>query len=323
MNEEPHVDRSSAPNGQASGSAPGPKGEGRAATTWMTRARRLAMILLDLVPGLRRTLTEFARVEIIDRAMIIAAQTLFSVTPLLIVLASFSPHAMAKSLGDQFGSVMGFHQVTTTQLEDAATAQQVRTQTGVAGLVLVVVSALSFARAMQRMYERVWELDHRGGLRGSRRCLYWLVTWVAYLQALALLASLFSAKELSPVRLLVVLALSTLAWWWTARTLLLGRAPWANLLLGAALTGVALTIFARLSRVFMPAYVEANVAQFGRLGIIFAASTWLLIFGGVLVVAAVLGRVYTEELRLGDHLTRWVERRREGRRRPDVRPMGG
>jgi hypothetical protein len=46
----------------------------------------------------------------------------------------------------------------------------------------------------------------------------------------------------------------------------------------------------------MPAYVHANVQQFGALGLLFAASTWLLAFGAVLVVAALLGRVYTEEL---------------------------
>jgi membrane protein len=94
--------------------------------------------------------------------------------------------------------------------------------------------------------------------------------------------------------------------------LLQGRQPWLDLLPGAALTSVGLAVLTRTSEVVMPPYVAANVEQFGVLGLVFAASTWLLVFGGVLVVAAVLGRVVVVEPRLNQaygSLRRRLDRR--------------
>ena len=57
-----------------------------------------------------------------------------------------------------------------------------RAQTGIAGLLITLFSASSFARAIQRMYERVWEQPHVGGVVGLRRCLGWLIGWLVTLQ---------------------------------------------------------------------------------------------------------------------------------------------
>ena len=45
----------------------------------------------------------------------------------------------------------------------------------------------------------------------------------------------------------------------------------------------------------MPAYVDANADQFGTLGIILAISTWLIGFAAVMVAAALVGRVVSED----------------------------
>jgi membrane protein len=270
---------------------------------WVERGRTLTLRLLDVVPGVRRTLHELARVEVIDRALVIAAQSLFSVTPLLVVLAAFSPDRFATSLSYHLADVMGVDHSTTSDLTSVATSDQVRTQTGIGGIVIVIFSAMSFARALQRMFERVWELPHRGGLVGNRRCLLWLVAFVAYLQLIALATSVLRADDLTVLRIVAQVVLSVASWWWTARVLLMNRVGWQPLLLGAVVTAVGLALLSHFSQVFMPPYVQSSVAQFGGLGLVFAASTWLLAFGGVLVVAALLGRVYTEEIGVLRRLT--------------------
>ena len=45
----------------------------------------------------------------------------------------------------------------------------------------------------------------------------------------------------------------------------------------------------------MPPYVEANADQFGTLGIILAISTWLIGFAGIMVGAALVGRIVSED----------------------------
>ena len=259
-------------------------------------AKAWVVSLLDVVPGIRRLLREIARVEVIDRALVIAAQSLFSVVPLLIVIAAFSPHHVKEALVEEVSHAMGVEPSQTPGLDDIATSSdQVRTQTGIGGVFVVLVSALSFARALQRMFERVWQLPHLGGVLGNKRCLYWLVSWVVYLQLIAVLSGAISGREFGWLRLTVQVGISVAAWWWTARMLLLGRKPWGPLLLGALLTGIGIALLSHFSSLVMPAYVQANVEQFGGLGVLFAASTWLLAFGGVIVVGTLLGRVYSEE----------------------------
>jgi membrane protein len=285
----------------------------------LERLSERVVAVLDLVPGVRRTARDLARVEVIDRGLVIAAQCLFSVAPLLIVLAAFSPGAVSNAFSDRLGDVLGVDASKTLGLETVADADQVRTQTGLGGIAIVIFSALSFARALQRMFERVWELSHRGGLVGNRRCLLWLVSMVVYLQALALLSQ--TVGDEGPVGLLRLgfqLALSIAAWWWSARMLVMARVPWSELLLGAVLTGLGLVLLSHFSSLFMPAYVSANVDQFGGLGVLFAASTWLLAFGVVIVVATLLGRVYTEEL----GVMRWVTARYPDRQPVTVRGEG-
>ncbi|MFI5428577.1 YhjD/YihY/BrkB family envelope integrity protein [Aeromicrobium sp. UC242_57] len=171
-----------------------------------------------------------------------------------------------------------------------------RSHTGVIGVVLVIISALSFARALQRLFERVWEQDHRGGVAGAQRCLVWLAGWVVYLQlVVTIIASLDHPLSFSALGIILQIGAGTALWWWTAHTLLLGRVPWRSLWLGAALTATGLAVMVRLSRFVMPPYTEANIEQFGSLGVVFAASTWLLVFGGVIVLGATFGRVIIED----------------------------
>jgi membrane protein len=268
----------------------------------------------EVVPGLRRAIEDLIRVEILDRALLVAAQSLFAMAPLLVVMAAFSPEGARDRVLDQIADVMALQGTGLDPVQRTVRSEQVRTQTGLIGIVVVLVSATSFARTLQRLYERVWERSHIGGVPGIRRSLEWIIGCLAYLQVLALvLSSLSTLPGASLWRLLGQVVAGTLLWWWTARMLLLGREPWVNLLPGAMLTGVGMAVLTTTSKVAMPAYVEANVAQFGLLGLLFAASTWLLVFGCIIVVAAVLGRVAVIEPRFSHWYQRlhgiWTHRR--------------
>ncbi len=286
----------------------------------LARLRAWGIRLLDVVPGVRMALDDLIRVEFIDRMVVVAAQSLFAMVPLFVVIAAFSPALVRDNVVSQLADVMSVHGSALDAIENVMSAEEIRTQTGVVGLVVVLLSATTYARALQRLYERTWLQPHIGGLPGMRRSLLWIVGCVAYLEVLTLILAALSVLPGAGLwRLLGQVAAGTALWWWTQYVLLRGREPWRNLLPGALLTSVGLAALTRLSEVFMPPYVAANVSQFGALGLVFAASTWLLIFGGILVVGCVLGRVAVVEPRLN----RWYQavaarlaqrftRRREG-----------
>jgi len=270
----------------------------------LARLRARGVQLLDIVPGLRLALDDLMRVEFIDRMVVVAAQSLFALVPLFVVIAAFSPEVVRDNVLSQVADVMAINGSALDAVEGVVSAEEIRTQTGLIGVVVVLLSATSYARALQRMYERTWKQPHIGGLSGMRRSLLWIVGCVAYLEVLTLvLAALSVLPGAGLWRLAGQVVAGTALWWWTQYVLLQGREPWRNLLPAALLTAVALAALTRLSEVLMPPYVAANVSQFGALGLVFAASTWLLIFGGILVVASVLGRVAVVEPRLN----RWYE----------------
>ena len=265
-------------------------------TTTYRRRRDQALDLVDRVPILGRLVNDFIRIEFIDRCMLIAAQGLLALIPMLVVIAAFFPRLTQVGL-DQFSSATGLGGSGDAAVTADVNIDDVRAQTGIIGLLITFFSATSFGRAMQRMYERIWELPHVGGLVGARRCFVWLVGWLLTLQLVAALMQLVGGDRLvfDTVRLGLQMLLAAGLWLVTARALVFGRVAWRHLALGAVLTGVLATLYSRGSSLVMPIYVDQNAEQFGTLGVILAVSTWLIGFAAVLVGSALVGRVVTED----------------------------
>ncbi len=116
------------------------------------RARALVYRVLDTVPPVRRTVDDLMRVEVLDRSMVIAAQGLLALVPLLVVLVAYLPSELTTAGVEQFESATGIDQTGTATPDSGSVGHS----TGVVGLAITVFSAASFARAIQRMYERVW-----------------------------------------------------------------------------------------------------------------------------------------------------------------------
>ncbi|SDD60358.1 hypothetical protein [Nocardioides lianchengensis] len=261
--------------------------------------------MLDTVPPVRKVVAELVRVEFIDRSMVVAAQGLLALVPLVVVLAAFLPQEVTALGIDRFESVTGVGEASADLVTDQVAgtaagldASAVRTQTGLLGLALTLLSASSFARAVQRMYERVWGRSHVGGFRGRRLCLGWLLGWLLAMQGLSVVGWLddrVGGVALDPFWLVLRAALATVLWWWTLHLLLFGRVPWRPLLVPALVTGAAVVAYAAGSTVVMPRYATSSAQQFGTFGLVLAVATWLVGFAGVLVVSAVVGRVLVED----------------------------
>jgi len=257
-----------------------------------TALRSQALRVLDRVPPLRRTLSELARIEVMDRSLALGAQALLALIPMLIVLGAFMPAAWGDGVLLQIRDTIGVREDVMEPLREMAVQRPVSaTEVGLVGLLVSLVSASSFSRALQRMYARAWGLPTTGGVQALRGSFVWLIGWLLMLQVTALLMRSVSGIPLTGlVRTTIQFAANTVVWWWTSRLLLGGRVSWQRLLPGALLSGLLIVGLTRASSLFMPRFARANLEQFGPLGVVFSIGSWLVVFGGVLVVAAVVGR---------------------------------
>ena len=258
----------------------------------LLRLRQRARQVYEDVPYLRRIVDELAGVELLDRSLALGAQALLALIPLLMVVGAFMPADWGTELTSQVRQVIGVDNDVMQPVQDAASSAGPAVQeVSWISLVVALASASSFARALARTYCRVWGLPANRGVGAIRRSLLWIAGWVVTLQILAIALRAFSDFPLTRVvHLSLQLGFNVLLWWWTAHLLLGGRVGWRALLPGAVVSAVLVVLLSAASRVFMPRYARVNLEQFGPLGVVFAIASWLVVFGGVLVLAAVIGR---------------------------------
>lgn len=269
---------------------------------WARRLRDLAYRILDTVPPVRRTVDEVIRVELIDRSMVIAAQALFALVPLVVVLLTLMPEWATEAAVERFQDVTGLAAARQSLLESAGATTPSATVTtssaGIVGIAITIISASSFARAMMRAYERVWDLPYLAGMRGRLRRLWWLLGWLAGLSVLALPAVATDHVDsplVLPLRLTLQMVIATGVWWWSIYILLARRVAFRRLWLAAVLTGVLVVLYAAGSSLVMPTYAESSVRQFGGFGLVLTVASWLIGCSVLLVAAAIVGHVLVED----------------------------
>jgi membrane protein len=232
-------------------------------------------------------------VGFVQTGVILAAQTFLALFPLLIAATALLPTdtaaSVAQSARTRFGLGGGTTEATMAQL--VANRSDLRGSLTVIGVIVVLASATSFTRALQRLYEMAWSVP-RVGLRGSLRGLVWLVGLVVYITALAVAVRLAGENGPGVVLRPVLLTVgAVLLWWWTPFLLLLGRVRARALLPGALITAVAMGVLGKVSSVVLPRTVASNERQFGTIGAVFAIESWLVVVSCTLVAAVVAGAV--------------------------------
>jgi uncharacterized BrkB/YihY/UPF0761 family membrane protein len=151
-------------------------------------------VVLAQVQLVRRSLERFVAMDGFDRSMALAAQAFTTLIPLLIIVAAVAEAGNGKNLGGRIIERFGLSGATAASVQRALPpAGTVEDSLSVLSVVILVVSALSFTRALQRMYARAWSLEARG-LRDAHWGLLWLVAFSLYVTLHPLLHNHVSAR---------------------------------------------------------------------------------------------------------------------------------
>lgn len=240
----------------------------------------------------RASLARLVELQFVERSVALGSLAFTALVPLLVIASAFLPGT--DGIADEL--VRRFHLRGATAdvvREVFAQPDAVRQSVSWLGVLLLVVAALSFTRALQRVYERAWRLEARG-LRGTRAGLTWIggvVLWVTVFSA----ARRGLLDLTGPIgSLAILLAGDAVVWLWSPWILLSRRIAWRALVPTALLTAVALTAISVGSVVYMPEAIGRSATHYGPIGIAIALVSWLVGIGFALTICAAVGAVLGE-----------------------------
>jgi membrane protein len=237
----------------------------------------------------------FFALQGIDRAMALGAQAYTALIPLVIVYVAGLPRRERRSFADSLVRRFKLGGAAARSVEQAFAPPRTVTQSvTVIGVVLLIVSALAFTRALQRLYEDAYG-ERRLGVRGTP----WDLTWLAVVAAAITLRPLVVDAIGGGAGAAIALVLNCAVWLVTPYLLLARRVAWQRLVPGALLTTFGMSALSAWSLVWMPRAVASSARQFGVIGVGFALLTWLVVAGGVLALGAT-GGALVDARRSGD-----------------------
>ncbi|GIF02632.1 YhjD/YihY/BrkB family envelope integrity protein [Actinoplanes siamensis] len=231
-------------------------------------------------------LGELVRVQIFDRAMTLAAQAFTSIFPLLISLAALLEPAWRERLA----SLLRLRGPSEDLLQDALSGSP-SNAFGLAGMLIVILSATGLSRALVRAYRVVWTVEHKpAGAAATGRQIGTVLALVVFSLGARLLgwvASLLPAPHVFGVlvSLLADVTLAILLPW-----LLLGAgAPRGPLLTGGLAFGLMMIGVRAAGAVWLPRALQSSTDRYGTIGLAFTYIGWLYVLSFCLLLSAVIG----------------------------------
>jgi len=255
---------------------------------------------------LLRCLARFQSLEGFDRAIALASSAFTAILPLAILFGALAPGGDGANAADHVIKRYGLTDEGAQAVRDAfAPPQGVTSSVGIFGGLLLLIAALSFARAVQRLIERAWGLKPLS-LRNTRNAALWIPGLAGYAILTGFVGAISGRGVLHLLALgaSVVLAVGFIVW--TGRLLSARRVSSADLVPFAILVAAGLAVYGVVSDAWIPRLFNTYAARYGVIGATFAIISALFGAMFVVVVMTAIGREITEEL----------ERLRRGERPP-------
>jgi len=255
-------------------------------------------VLRDLTFWLRpdfvvRCLRRFQALEGFDRAIALASLCFSALIPLAIVTGGIlSGQDPGSELVSRYG-LEGKGASAVVELFDKG--DDLSSGFSLFSAFLLLVTILGFSRAVQRLFERTWQLEPLS-VRNTKNGLVWVGGLIVYSTVAGFLRVQFDSglMEILTAAALVVAALVFVVW---SGEILTNHRVTRRQMMPAAILVVALgTLFAIGGDIYVPRLFNSYAERYGALGAVFAMISWLFVLMVALVAAVAVGREVWAEL---------------------------
>jgi uncharacterized BrkB/YihY/UPF0761 family membrane protein len=169
------------------------------------------------------------------------------------------------------------------------------TSIGLLGALLLIVAALSFTRAVQRLFEQTWELPPLS-VRNSLNGLIWIAVLTVYLAVSGWIHAVLGDGHLEIVASLVDLPVTALFLAWSGWVLSAKRIGRRDLLPFAIIAAGLTSAYSVGATVYVPHLFSTYATRYGVIGAVFAMISSLFCTMVIIVASAAVGREVHDEL---------------------------
>ncbi|MEU9079907.1 hypothetical protein ACFYUY_22745 [Kitasatospora sp. NPDC004745] len=255
----------------------------RTATFWLRPAFAL------------RVFGRFQRLVGFDRSMALASAALTALVPLAIVCSSLVVRLGGKDVAERVIDRYALTQDGAEAVRHILSSSGGWSSVGLFGLAFLLVSALSFARAAQRLFEQGWEL-HPLSVRNTVNGLKWIALLAGYAALSGWVHAVLGRGTLELGASLLVAPVTAVFLVWSGRLLSAARISRGDLMPFGFIGAALLAGYSVAMSVYLPYLFNSTTNRYGAIGAVFAMLSALFGAMFVAVSSAALGREVQEEL---------------------------
>jgi membrane protein len=261
------------------------------------RERVLRTLTFWLRPAfVLRAVNRFQKIAGFDRAVALASSALTAMIPVAILAGALLPRGDGQDVADRLIDRYDLTGGGAEAVRDIfAPAEGTSTSISVFGGLLLVIAALSFTRAVQRLFEQTWELPPLS-VRNTVNGLLWILALALYLGIGGWIHDVLGDGQLDLLASICLLPLSIAFFAWSGTMLSAKRITWRDLLPFAVIAAALTTIYQIGATVYVPHLFSTYASRYGVIGAVFAMISSLFCSMVIIVASAAAGREVHDEL---------------------------
>jgi uncharacterized BrkB/YihY/UPF0761 family membrane protein len=243
-----------------------------------------------------RVVNRFQKVAGFDRAVALASAAFTATIPLMIVASAAASELGGKATPDR---IIDRYELTGSGAEAVRDVFSppggTSTSLGIIGFLFLMVTVLSFSRAVQRLVEQTWELEPLS-VRNTFNGLLWIVGLTLYLAVSGFIHAALGRSRLELSAALIGAPLTAVFLIWSGRVLSAKRIERQRLYPFGIVGAMVLAACSVGATVYVPHLFSSYATRYGVIGAVFAMISALFIVMVVSVGSAAAGREIDDEL---------------------------